>query len=115
MDYMDICCAGILLNRRIEKTKDGSRMLFCTIEDKDGIFEAVFFPAFYQKYRKVLSESKALIVKGTLKYRDGDVTVIGKEAINPATLKRSSLSYRKESIKRDILIESGQVWKDQER
>jgi len=113
--YVNIYCAGILLNRRTEKTKDGSRMLFCTIEDKDGIFEAVFFPAFCQKYQKVLAESKALIIKGTLKYRDGDITVIGKEAINPAALKRLSLSYRKESIKQDILIESGQVWKKQEK
>jgi len=112
---VNIYCAGILLNRRTEKTKDGSRMLFCTIEDKDGIFEAVFFPAFCQKYQKVLAESKALIIKGTLKYRDGDITVIGKEAINPAALKRLSLSYRKESIKQDILIESGQVWKEQEK
>jgi DNA polymerase-3 subunit alpha len=114
-DYMNIYCAGILLNRRLEKTKDGSNMLFCTIEDEDGIFEAVFFPAFYHKYRRVLSESKVLIIKGTLKYRDGDITVIGKEAIDPAALKRLNLSYRKESIKKDILIESGQVWKKQER
>jgi DNA polymerase III alpha subunit len=114
-DYMNIYCAGIMLNRRVEKTKDGSKMLFCTVEDEDGIFEAVFFPAFYQKYLKVLSESKALIIKGTLKYRDGDITVMGKEAIDPVALKRLSLSYRKESIKQDILTESGQVWKKQER
>ena len=110
-----VCCAGMVLNRRVEKTKDGSRMLFCTIEDRDGIFEAVFFPAFYQKYMKTLSECRVLIIRGVLKYRDGDVTVIGKEAIDPAVLKRLNLSYRKESIKQDILIESGQVWKKQER
>ena len=81
----------------------------------DTVDEAVFFPAFYQKYLKVLSGSKALIIKGTLKYRDGDITVMSKEAIDPVALKRLSLSYRKESIKQDILTESGRVWKKQER
>jgi DNA polymerase-3 subunit alpha len=112
---MDIYCAGMILNRRMEKTKDGKRMLFCTIEDRDGIFEAVFFPAFYQKYEKILSSSRVLIIKGTLKCRDGDITLIGKEAVDPVILKRLKLSYRKESLKKDILMESGPVWKDQEK
>jgi DNA polymerase III subunit alpha len=112
-DHAAICCAGIILNRRVEKTKDGSSMLFCTIEDGDGIFEAVFFPASYRKYMKALSRSRAVIIKGSLKYRDGDITLIGKEAIDLLSLKKMNLSYRKESLKRDILMESVPIWKEQ--
>jgi DNA polymerase III subunit alpha len=106
-----VCCAGIILNRRVEKTKDGCSMLFCTVEDRDGIFEAVFFPAFYQKYIKTLSESRAVIIKGSLKYRDGDITLTGKEAIDLLSLKRMNQRCRKETLKRDILMESVPIWK----
>ena len=108
----DIFCAGIILNRRVEKTKEEKKMLFCTVEDRDGMFECVFFPHHYQKYLKILSACRVLILKGILKYRDGDITLIGREAIDPVLLKKISRSYRKESLRQDILIESGSVWKE---
>ena len=107
----DIYCVGTILNRRIEKTKKGRKMLFCTLEDRDGIFESVFFPDFYQKNIKILSESAILIIRGTLHYRDGDITLIGKEAIDPVFLKKVNRCYKKEALKRDILAESVSLWK----
>jgi len=107
----DIYCAGTVLNRRIEKTKNGKSILFCTIEDRDGIFESVFFPDPYQKNIKILSESAILIIRGNLHYRDGDITLIGKEAIDPVFLKKLNRCYKKEALKRDILAESVPLWK----
>jgi len=109
LSVRDICCCGIILNRKLGKTKDGSKMLFCTIEDRDGIFQVVFFPAFYHKYVKTLSDSKILIIKGPLRYRDDDIKVVGKEVIDPVLLKKLNRSYRKQSLRRDILIESESV------
>ena len=107
----DIYCAGTVLNRRIEKTKNSKNMLFCTMEDRDGIFESIFFPDSYQKNIKILLESAILIVKGNLHYRDGDITLIGKEAIDPVFLKKLNKYYKKEALKRDILAESIPLWK----
>ncbi|MBN1298200.1 MAG: DNA polymerase III subunit alpha, partial [Actinobacteria bacterium] len=52
------CCvfaAGIIISKRIEKTKNNKNMMFCTMEDQDGMYEAVFFPDKYDKYIKMIS------------------------------------------------------------
>jgi DNA polymerase III subunit alpha len=107
----DINCAGIVLNRRVENTKDGKKMLFCTMEDIDGIFESVFFPPVYSKYFKTLTESTAMIVRGNPEQRDGDITITGREAIDLALLKKIKRSCRNQALRYNILAGSEPVWK----
>ena len=75
------------------------------------IFESIFFPDFYQKYVRILSESTFLIIKGNLNCRDGDIALIGKEAIDPVFLKKLNKYYKKEALKLNILSESVPLWK----
>jgi len=86
-------------------------MLFCTMEDIDGIFESVFFPPVYSKYFKTLTESTAMIVRGNPEQRDGDITITGREAIDLALLKKIKRSCRNQALRYNILAGSEPVWK----
>jgi DNA polymerase III subunit alpha len=108
----DITCAGIILSRRVETTKDRKKILFCTMEDRDGIFDLVFFTPVYRKYFKTLTESTAMIVKGNLHQVDGDITVIGKEVIDLALLKKINKNRRAEALRYSIISGSEPVWKN---
>jgi DNA polymerase III subunit alpha len=109
---INITCAGIVLSRRVENTKDRKKILFCTVEDRDGIFELVFFSPVYRKYFKTLTENTAMIVKGNLNQIDGDITVTGKEVIDLALLKKINKSRRAEALRHSILAGLEPVWKN---
>lgn len=107
----NIFTAGIIINRRTEKTRDGKSMLFCTIEDRDGMFESVFFPGSYTGNSNILTNRTIVIVAGRLHYRDGNITLIGDKAIDLFHLKKIGSDLKKENLKQDILAEAGSVWK----
>jgi DNA polymerase-3 subunit alpha len=106
----NIFTAGTIINRRIEKTRDGKNMLFCTIEDRDGMFESVFFPVSYLENSNILTNRSIVIVAGRLHYKDGDITLIGDKAIDLFHLKKISSDFKKENLKQGILAEAGPVW-----
>jgi len=107
----NIFIAGIIINRRIEKTRNSKRMLFCTIEDSDGMFESVFFPESYMENLNILTERTIVIIEGKLHYKDGNITLIGSKAIDPFRLKKIGSELKKESLRQNILAEAGSVWK----
>ncbi len=78
----NICTAGFIISRRIEKTRDGGKMLFCTMEDEDGMYETVFFPDSYRKNAGVVMNQPLIIIKGRLHFRDNNISVIAREAIS---------------------------------
>jgi len=106
----NIFTAGTIINRRIEKTRDGKSMLFCTIEDKGGMFESVFFPGPYLENLNILMNRTVLIIAGRLHHKDGDITLIGSKAIDLFHLKRISSDFKKENLKQGILAEAGPTW-----
>ena len=106
----NIFTAGIIINRRVEKTRDGKSMLFCTIEDRDGMFESVFFPGPYLENSNILTNRTIVIIAGRLHYKDGDITLIGNKAIDLFHLKKISSDFKKENLKQGILAEAGPVW-----
>ncbi len=106
----NIFTAGIIINRRIEKTRDGKSMLFCTIEDRDGMFESVFFPGPYLENSNILTNRTIVVIAGRLHYKDGDITLIGDKAIDLFHLKKINSDFKKENLKQDILAEAGPVW-----
>jgi DNA polymerase III subunit alpha len=78
----NVCTAGFVINRRIEKTRDGGKMLFCTMEDEDGMYETVFFPDSYRKNAGAVMNQPLIIIKGRLHFRDNNISVIAREAIS---------------------------------
>jgi DNA polymerase-3 subunit alpha len=78
----NVCTAGFVINRRTEKTRDGNKMLFCTMEDEDGMYETVIFPDSYRKNARAVMNQPLIIIKGRLHFRDNNISVIAREAIN---------------------------------
>ena len=107
----NIFIAGIIINRRIEKTRNNKRMLFCTIEDRDGMFESVFFPESYMENSNMLADRTIVIIEGRLHYKDGNIALIGSKVIDPFRLKKASKKLKKENLRQNILAEAGSVWK----
>ena len=108
----NIFIAGIIINKRIEKTRNNKRMLFCTIEDRDGMFESVFFPESYIENSNILTDRTIVIIEGKLHYRDGNIALIGSKVIDPFRLKRLDSEIKKENLRQNILAEAGPVWKN---
>ncbi len=103
-DKKNIFAAGIVISRKIKKTKNGKDMLLCTMEDEGGMYEAVFFPDDYKKNYKIIMSHSALIIEGRLFLKDGEISVIGKNAISLADLKKTGDENKKDSIKNNLLI-----------
>lgn len=92
----DVAAAGIIISKRIEKTKGGSKMLFCTMEDEDGMYEAVFFPDSYIKNARTVMNNSFIIIRGRLHPKDNNVSLIARHAI---------------SLKQALFKEKGNLWR----
>ncbi len=110
----NIFSAGIIITRKIKKTSDGKNMLLCTMEDEDGMYESVFFPDAYKKNSKIVSSQSAVIIEGRICSKDGHISVIGKNAVSLADLKKIKSRTRKDSIKNNLLTKAGAAWEIQE-
>jgi DNA polymerase III subunit alpha len=111
-----IFTAGIVINREIKKTRTGRDMILCTMEDGGGMYEAVFFSDYCKKNYKTIMNYSALIIEGRLYSNDGDISLIGVNAIAPADLKRTGDENKKDEIKNSLLAmtESKLSWITQE-
>ncbi|HEY4695474.1 MAG TPA: DNA polymerase III subunit alpha [Candidatus Hydromicrobium sp.] len=107
----NIFTAGIVIARKIKKSRDGRNMLLCTMEDSDGMYESVFFPDACKKNSKTIMNHSALIIEGMLCFKDGEISVIGKNATSLIGLKRAESRVRRDSIRNILLMETKQAWK----
>ncbi|MBM3712993.1 MAG: hypothetical protein FJW56_06105, partial [Actinobacteria bacterium] len=106
----DIFSAGIVISKRIEKTKDNKNMLFCTMEDEDSMYEAVFFPDSYLKNAKIIAASPFLIIRGRLHFKDNNVSVIAKDAISVEAVKKIKMIQNEENIKAEFFSKTENLW-----
>ena len=106
----DTFTAGIVISKRIEKTKDNKNMMFCTMEDEDGMYEAVFFPDAYCKNAKIIAASPFLIIRGRLHFKDNNVSIIAKDAISVAAVKKIKRMRNEENIKAEFLSKTKNLW-----
>lgn len=65
-----IIFGGVLIKKREMRTKSNKIMAFLNMEDLYGNIEVVVFPDIYDRYRHILSEDGAYIVRGNLQYSD---------------------------------------------
>lgn len=105
-----VTAAGIIISKRIENTKSGQNMMFCTMEDEDGMYEAVFFSPVYKKYIKLLSSERFIIIKGRLHIKDNNVSLIAKEVLGIAAFSKNERIRKKEAIKESFLAGVANPW-----
>jgi error-prone DNA polymerase len=53
--------------------------VFLTLEDETGLVNVIVNPQTYERYRRVIRQSSALIVDGVLQREDGVVHVIARK------------------------------------
>mgnify|MGYP005850171435 CR=1 FL=1 len=106
----DIFTAGMVLSKRIEKTKDNKNMMFCTMEDEDGMYEAVFFPDAYCRNIKIIAASLFLILRGRLHLKDNNVSIIVKDVISVEAVKKIKRIQNEENIKAELLSKTENLW-----
>jgi DNA-directed DNA polymerase III PolC len=72
-------CGWVVTYRHVG-TKNYRNMMFVTLEDQRGVYEAVLFPEAYEKYGGVVFETRALRVTGRVE-QDGQVNCDGLAAL----------------------------------
>ncbi|MBM3706261.1 MAG: hypothetical protein FJW66_07045, partial [Actinobacteria bacterium] len=98
-----IISAGIIITKRMEKTKDLKNMMFCTMEDEDGMYEAVFFPESYKRNVKIIMSNPFIILRGRLHLKDNNVSLIVMDVYSIPELKKVERLRKEEKIKTELL------------
>jgi DNA polymerase-3 subunit alpha len=111
----NIFAAGMIITRKVKKTRNGKNMLLCILEDEDGMYESVFFPDAYKKNLKTISGQSAVIIKGRIYCEDGHIFLIGENSASLSGLKKIRSRAAKDSIKNNLLIEAGSAWEIKEK
>ena len=106
----NIFTAGIIITRKIKKSRDGKNMLLCTMEDRDGMYESVFFADSFKNNSKIIMNHSVMIIEGRLCLKDGQISVIGKNAVSLIHLKKTKSRARKDSIKNNLLTKTKPAW-----
>jgi error-prone DNA polymerase len=68
--------AGLVLVRQRPSTAKGT--MFLTIEDESGPANVIIRPQVYERHRRVIRSSSALIVRGRIERRDGVANLLAR-------------------------------------
>ena len=71
----EVTVIGWQVTRKTVYTKDGDPMQFVSFEDRTGIYEAVLFPAVYDRYCHLLHPDRGYILKGKVEETFGAVSL----------------------------------------
>jgi DNA polymerase III subunit alpha len=77
-----VALCGWVVTYRHVGTKNYRNMMFVTLEDQRGVYEAVLFPEAYEKYGGLVFETRALRVTGRVE-QDGQINGERMEALKP--------------------------------
>ena len=72
-----VTLAGSVVTGKEVYTRTGAEMVFVSFEDSQSIFETVFFPETYGRYRSSLDSSCVFLVTGRVEEDRGAVCVSG--------------------------------------
>ena len=67
---------GMVITRQRPGTAKG--FVFLTLEDETGLINVIVNPAIYERYRRTIRTSPALVIEGTLQLEQGCVDVLAK-------------------------------------
>lgn len=76
MDGKTVIIGGVVNDTRTINTKNGAKMAFVKIEDKQGEVESIIFPKLYEEIGEKLTQDAVVKIKGKLsaKDRDGNIS-----------------------------------------
>ncbi|HCW51095.1 MAG TPA: hypothetical protein DGR79_03365 [Clostridiales bacterium] len=74
-----VTVGGMVSNTKKIVTRNGSPMMFATIEDLTGAVEVVIFPSVLEKYAGLLQPDATVIVRGRVSFKDEEPKVIADE------------------------------------
>jgi len=67
---------GVVITRQRPGTAKG--FVFLTLEDETGLVNVIVRPDIYERFRRVIRQSQALIIEGVLQKEQGCIDVLGK-------------------------------------
>lgn len=79
-DGMMTVVSGIILEAKAISTKNGDRMAFVKIADKEDRIEVVVFPKVFSQFKSFLEKDFCVSVKGRVSNRNGEISILA-EAI----------------------------------
>lgn len=71
-DGKKVSLVCIVSKVKAQLTKNNKMMAFVNIEDRYGSMEAVVFPNVYEKYALYLSDGNAILIRGTLNFKENE-------------------------------------------
>lgn len=71
-DGKKVSLVCIVSKVKTQLTKNSKMMAFVNIEDRYGSMEAVVFPNVYEKYALYLSDGNAILIRGTLNFKENE-------------------------------------------
>lgn len=83
-DGKKITVVCIVSKVKTQLTKNNKMMAFADIEDRYGTMEAVIFPNVYEKFSYLLSGENAIIIHGTLNFKENEEPKIICDSIDKA-------------------------------
>ena len=69
-DQKPVKMGGIIANRKLKATKNGSMMAFVDLEDLYGVTEVLVFPKVYERLSHALEQDAAVLMSGKLSVRE---------------------------------------------
>lgn len=110
LDNKFVSMAGVITNKSEIMTKKRQLMCFATLEDMQGAMEIVIFPETYRKYRNVIDEDSAVIVKGNLQVDERDIKLLTNEFVDIEKLNLKTLYLKSKYLEynkvRNILVQN---------
>ncbi|TFG59033.1 MAG: hypothetical protein E4H32_10740, partial [Nitrospirales bacterium] len=70
-----ITLVGWLITEKPAITKHSESMVFLTLEDTTGLYDATLFPAVFQQYGPLLTNERPLLLQGKVEEEFGAITM----------------------------------------
>lgn len=75
-DHLVCNVAGMVITRQRPGTAKG--FVFLTLEDETGLVNVIVNPKVYERYRRVIRSSAALVIEGVLQKEQGTLDIIAR-------------------------------------
>jgi error-prone DNA polymerase len=70
-----ITMVGWLITEKLAITKHGQSMIFLTLEDTTGLYDATLFPDAFQQYGPLLTNERPLLLHGKIEEEFAAITL----------------------------------------
>ena len=95
-DNREYTLGGMIETVTHKITKNGENMAFIQIEDLTGTMEVIIFPRTFEKYRELLTENNAIIIKGRSQISERDSKLIASEIYSLSEMLRQKEEGKKQ-------------------